>query len=76
MKPLNSDNKKNIILDVQLGHNSTAALGIGGLLNTSFNLHRYKLVAYPEQAFITFKNSGLRYLSMGTHFIEKTNSNF
>ena len=76
MNQINSDKKKNIILDVQLGHNSTTALGIGGLLNTSFNLHRYELVAYPEQAFIKFKNSRLRYLSMGNHFIEKTNSTF
>ena len=52
------------------------ATGIGGLLNTSFNLHGYPLVASPKQAFFTFKNSGLRYLAMENYLIEKTNSSF
>ena len=45
--------------------------GIGGVLNTSFNLHGYPLVATPEQALFTFENSDLEYLAMGNYLIRK-----
>lgn len=45
--------------------------GIGGVLNTSFNLHGYPLVATPEQALFTLQNSGLRHLAMGPLLISK-----
>lgn len=46
--------------------------GMGGLLNTSFNLHGDPLVNSPEDALYTFRNSGLQYLAMGNYLIEKT----
>ena len=36
--------------------------GIGGLVNTSFNLHGSPIVGSPDDAFFVFKNSGLQYL--------------
>ena len=45
--------------------------GVGGILNTSFNLHGYPLVATPEQALMTFENSGLRHLALGPFMISK-----
>ncbi|ABC29202.1 predicted carbamoyl transferase, NodU family [Hahella chejuensis KCTC 2396] len=45
--------------------------GVGAVLNTSFNLHGYPLVATPGQAIMTFENSGLRYLALGTFLISK-----
>lgn len=45
--------------------------GIGGVLNTSFNLHGFPLVATPEQALLTFKNSGLKHLAIGPYLISK-----
>lgn len=45
--------------------------GVGGLMNTSFNLHGYPLVATPDQALFTFDNSGLKYLAMGPFLIHK-----
>ena len=45
--------------------------GVGGLMNTSFNLHGYPLVATPEQALMTFKCSGLQNLTLGPFLICK-----
>jgi len=43
--------------------------GVGGLLNTSFNLHGYPIVATPEQAVYTFKNSGIDALAIGNYLV-------
>lgn len=45
--------------------------GVGGLMNTSFNLHGYPLVSSPKQALLTFENSGLKYLSLGNFLLSK-----
>jgi carbamoyltransferase len=45
--------------------------GVGGLLNTSFNLHGYPIVCTPEQAIWTFENSELDGLTLGNYLIEK-----
>ncbi len=48
-----------------------AMTGIGGVLNTSFNLHGYPLVATPKQALFTFENSDLEYLALENYLIRK-----
>lgn len=48
--------------------------GVGAVMNTSFNLHGYPLVATPEQALMTFEKSGLRHLALGTFLISKNNA--
>lgn len=45
--------------------------GIGGMLNTSFNLHGYPLVDSPETALWTFENSGLKYMAIGNWMVKK-----
>lgn len=45
--------------------------GVGGVLNTSFNLHGYPLVGTPEQALMTFERSGLRHLTLGRFLVSK-----
>lgn len=45
--------------------------GVGGVMNTSFNLHGYPLVATPEQALMTFEKSGLQNLALGPFVISK-----
>lgn len=45
--------------------------GVGGLMNTSFNLHGYPLVATPAQALMTFERSGLQNLALGPFLISK-----
>ena len=45
--------------------------GIGGVLNTSFNLHGEPIVCSPEDAMRTFLNSGLQYLAIGNYLVEK-----
>jgi carbamoyltransferase len=45
--------------------------GVGGVMNTSFNLHGYPLVATPEQALMTFENSGLQNLALGPFMVSK-----
>lgn len=46
--------------------------GIGGVLNTSFNLHGKPIVASPEDAVKeTFENSGLKHLILGKYLISK-----
>jgi carbamoyltransferase len=43
--------------------------GIGGLLNTSFNLHGYPVVCNPEQALWTLENSKLDGLALGNFLV-------
>lgn len=45
--------------------------GIGGVLNTSFNLHGEPIVCTPDDAMHTFVNSGLQYLAIGNTLVEK-----
>lgn len=45
--------------------------GVGGILNTSFNLHGEPIVCSPEDAISTLKRSGLKYLALGNYLIEK-----
>lgn len=45
--------------------------GVGGVLNTSLNLHGYPLVATPAQAMETLQNSGLRFLALGSFLVKK-----
>ncbi|MFH8132051.1 MAG: carbamoyltransferase C-terminal domain-containing protein [Candidatus Aenigmatarchaeota archaeon] len=45
--------------------------GMGGILNTSFNLHGYPIVCSPEDALYVLKNSELKYLAMENWLIEK-----
>ena len=45
--------------------------GIGGVLNTSFNLHGYPIVLGPEEAMHAFENSGLEYVALGNYLVSK-----
>lgn len=45
--------------------------GIGGVLNTSFNIHGDPIVCSPDDAVFTFENSGLQYLALGNYLLEK-----
>lgn len=45
--------------------------GIGGVLNTSFNLHGEPIVCTPRDAVSVFNRSGLRYLAIGKYLITK-----
>ena len=45
--------------------------GIGGILNTSFNLHGEPNVCSPRDAINTFKNSDLKYLILEEYLITK-----
>ena len=45
--------------------------GIGGILNTSFNLHGYPIVYTPEDALYVFENSNLRHLAIGSFLVSK-----
>lgn len=45
--------------------------GIGGILNTSFNLHGEPNVMSPADAIYTFENSGLKYLALEQFLISK-----
>ncbi len=45
--------------------------GIGGVLNTSFNLHGFPVVYTPEDALGVFKDSGLKYLALGPFLVSK-----
>lgn len=51
--------------------NFEALTGIGGVLNTSLNLHGEPLVNSPEDAISTFSRSGLHYLALGNYLISK-----
>jgi carbamoyltransferase len=46
--------------------------GIGGVLNTSFNLHGYPIVSSVEDALDVLDRSGLRYLAIGNWLVQKT----
>ncbi len=45
--------------------------GVGGVLNTSFNLHGYPIVYTPEQAIFTLKNSDLDALAIGPYMVRR-----
>lgn len=45
--------------------------GIGGVLNTSFNLHGEPIVCSPDDAIKTFLNSGLDALAIESYYITK-----
>jgi carbamoyltransferase len=45
--------------------------GVGGVLNTSFNLHGYPIVGTPEIALWTFENSELNGLAIGNWLVRK-----
>jgi len=45
--------------------------GIGGILNTSFNLHGEPNVENPTDALRTLEDSGLKYLALGNFLISK-----
>jgi carbamoyltransferase len=46
-----------------------ATTGVGGILNTSFNLHGWPIVGTPETALWTFENSGLDGVALGNYLI-------
>jgi carbamoyltransferase len=48
-----------------------ARTGIGGVLNTSFNLHGEPIVSSPDDALATFARSGLRYVALGEFLVSK-----
>ncbi len=45
--------------------------GIGGVLNTSFNLHGYPIVTGPKEAIHAYENSGIEYLALEHYLISK-----
>ncbi|MDD3150927.1 MAG: carbamoyltransferase C-terminal domain-containing protein [Candidatus Gastranaerophilales bacterium] len=45
--------------------------GIGGILNTSFNIHGFPLVGSLDQAMFTFKESHLKYMVLNNFLISK-----
>lgn len=45
--------------------------GIGGILNTSFNLHGYPIVQTPEDAIDVLMRSGLKFLAIGSYLVSK-----
>ena len=45
--------------------------GIGGVLNTSLNMHGFPLSGTLENALFTFQNSGLKYMAIENFLIEK-----
>lgn len=50
-----------------------ARTGIGGVLNTSFNLHGEPIVCSPDDALATFSRSGLHHLALGNFLLSKPN---
>jgi carbamoyltransferase len=48
-----------------------ALTGVGGILNTSFNLHGYPIVGTPEAALYTFEKSGLDGVALENYLILK-----
>jgi len=48
--------------------------GMGGFLNTSFNLHGYPLIGTADQALDTFARSGLRYMAIADYLVSKNRS--
>ena len=51
----------------------SASNGVGGVLNTSFNLHGEAIVHTPSDAISTFLNSGLDALAIGSFYVTKKN---
>ncbi len=47
--------------------------GVGGVLNTSFNLHGEPIVCSPAEAVETFEKSGLPHLFLGEFLVSKRN---
>ena len=45
--------------------------GIGGVLNTSLNLHGFPIAMEPKDALFIFEKSGLNYLALEDYLIEK-----
>lgn len=45
--------------------------GVGGVLNTSFNIHGEPIVCTPEDALSVFERSGLQHLALGEYLISK-----
>lgn len=45
--------------------------GMGGIMNTSLNLHGYPLVGTLEQAIFTLENSGLKYMAVENFLMKK-----
>lgn len=50
--------------------------GMGGLMNTSLNIHGYPLVGTLEQAMFTLENSGLEYMTIEDLLIQKKSPDF
>lgn len=50
-----------------------ALTNIGGVLNTSMNIHGEPLVNSPEDALSTFIRSGLQYIALGNVLVSKNN---
>jgi len=46
--------------------------GMGGILNTSLNVHGYPLVGTLEQALFTFEHSGLKYMALENYLLTKS----
>lgn len=44
---------------------------VGGLMNTSFNLHGYPIVNDAKDALWVFKNSGLQFMQLGDFIVHK-----
>jgi carbamoyltransferase len=51
-----------------------ARTGVGGILNTSFNLHGYPIVGTPEVAIETLVKSELDALALGPFLVTKAKS--
>ncbi|OGF68278.1 MAG: hypothetical protein A2Y62_02900 [Candidatus Fischerbacteria bacterium RBG_13_37_8] len=47
--------------------------GVGGILNTSFNLHGEAIACSPEDAIYTFTHSALDGLAIGNFYVKKKN---
>lgn len=45
--------------------------GMGGVMNTSLNIHGYPLVGGVDQALFTLENSGLKHILLGNTLISK-----
>lgn len=45
--------------------------GIGGVLNTSFNVHRKPIVLGPREALEALETTGLKHLALGHYLIQK-----
>ncbi|MEM3247743.1 MAG: carbamoyltransferase C-terminal domain-containing protein [Candidatus Micrarchaeaceae archaeon] len=55
----------------RLIENIKREIGIGAILNTSFNKHGKPIVMSPEDAIWTLLNTGAKYMAIGNYFVEK-----